>query len=191
MSQLTPQQEFRAISAEAIAIAFVMGTDPELRIVGVAHEELKRRALLKLEMDPALKFSLTLAIDRIETACREYSDSRIAQLLQPGMKTMDLNGRQIEVDMSDSLLDARLKVTSTLTGSALDVSDGAFVIFVDSRSASSDALKRWEHLVKDDTRVMVIPLTVPRGQTVESIVRAKRQDEGGFVSGADLTGAAQ
>ncbi len=191
MSQLTPQQEFRAVSAEAIAIAFVMATDPELRIVGVAHEELKRRALLALDLQPALKFSLTLAIDRIETACREYSDSRINQLLQPGMKTMSLDGRQIEVDMSDSLLDARLKVTSTLTGSALDVSDGAYVCFIDSRSASTEALKRWEKLTNDSTALMLVPLEVPRGMTVEQVVRAKRQDDAESFTGADITGGAQ
>lgn len=177
---MTPQEEFRAICAEAIAIAFVMADDADLRIVGVDHEELKRRALLRLQMQPAFKFSLAIAIDRIEEACREYSDSRINQLLQPGMTTMSLDGRRVEVEMSDSFMEAKLKVTNILTGAGLDVSEGAFVIFVDSRAATKDALWRWENLTNGDTRAMMIPLSVPKGQTVEMIVAAKKQDGGGF-----------
>lgn len=178
--QLTPQQNFRAKAAEAIAIAFVMATAPELRIVGVGHDELKQRALAKLQIDQALKFSLTIAIDAIEEATRDYSDARISQLLQPGMRTTTLEGRRVDVEMSDSLRDAKLSVTNVLTGAGLDVSDGAFVIFIDSRAAGSEALKRWEKLTNGDTRLMVIPLEVPRGQTVEMVVAAKRQTDGGF-----------
>ena len=174
---MTPQEEFRAISAEAIAIAFVMAMDEDARIVGVTHEELKTRALLKLQMFPALKYSLTLAIDRIEEACRSYSDSRIAQLLQPGMETIALDGRRVKVEMSDSFMDAKLEVTNILTGAALDMSDdSAYVIFIDSRAAGTDALKRWEKAV-NGAPVMMVPLTVPKGQSVESIVRAKRAED--------------
>jgi hypothetical protein len=188
---MTPQEEFRAIAAEAIAISYVMATDPDLRIVGVDHEELKKRALIRLQLEPALKFSLTLAIDRIEEACRTYSDSRINQLLQPGMSTLTLDGRKVDIEMSDSFMDAKLHVTNTLTGAGLDVSDGAFVVFVDSRAATTEALKRWKTLVNDDTKLMMIPLAVPKGQTVEQVVKAKRQDDSDFISGADLTGGAQ
>lgn len=177
---MTAQEEFRAISAEAIAIAFVMAMDEDARIVGVTHEELKTRALLKLQMHPALKYSLTLAIDRIEEACREYADSRIAQLLQPGMETMSLDGRKVKVEMSDSFLDAELRVTNILTGAGLDVSDGAFVIFIDSRCAKTEALRRWEKITEGDSSVMIIPLEVPKGSSVEQVVAAKRQTEAGF-----------
>ena len=178
---MTPQEELRAVCAEAIAIAFVMAMDDDARIIGVSHEELKTRALLKLQMFPVLKYSLTLAIDRIEEACREYSDSRIAQLLQPGVETFALDGRKVKVEMSDSFLDAKLEVTNILTGAALNVTDGdAVVIFIDSRAATSAALKRWEKLTEGDTSVMMIPITPPKGQTVCDVVAAKRQAEAGF-----------
>ena len=177
--QLTPQQNFRAKAAEAIAIAFVMATAPELRIVGVGHGELKQRALAKLQIDQALKFSLTIAIDAIEEATRDYSDARISQLLQPGMRTTTLEGRRVDVEMSDSLQDAKLSVTNVLTGAGLDVSDGAFVLFLDTRCATPEALKRWQQLTNSDTRLMIVPLSVPRGMTIDQVVAGKRQDDDG------------
>jgi hypothetical protein len=154
-----------------------MATDPDTRVIGVDHDELKRRALLKLQLDPALKFSLTIAIDRVEEACRDYSDSRIRDMLEPGMNVLGLDGKYLEVERDAD----KLRVRSALTGKGLDVSDGAFVIFIDSRCSGSEALEKWGKLVKEDTRVMVIPLKVPKGQSVESIVSAKRQgDAEGF-----------
>ena len=86
---LTPQETFRALAAEAIAVSYLMASDTESRIVGVDREELKRRALLKLDLEPALKFVLAVALNEIEQACREYSDFlHISKLLQPGMQTV-------------------------------------------------------------------------------------------------------
>ena len=176
---LTPQETFRALAAEAIAVSYLMASDTESRIVGVDREELKRRALLKLDLDPALKFVLAVALNEIEQACREYSDFRISQLLQPGMQTFALDGRKVRVEMSDSFMDAELQVTNILTGVALDVEEiqDGVVIFIDSRSASSEALKRWEKLTENDTSVMMVPLIVPKGMTVDQVVKAKRQGD--------------
>ena len=180
---LTPQETFRALAAEAIAVSYLMASDTESRVVGVDREELKRRALLKLDLDPALKFVLAVALNEIEQACREYSDFRISQLLQPGMQTFALDGRKVRVEMSDSFMDAELQVTNILTGAALDVEqiqDGGVVIFIDSRAATTEALKRWQKLTEGDLSVMMIPLSVPKNQTVVDVVAAKRQTEEGF-----------
>ena len=180
---LTPQETFRALAAEAITVSYLMASDTESRIVGVDREDLKRRALLKLDLDPALKFVLAVALNEIEQACREYSDFRISQLLQPGMQTFALDGRKVRVEMSDSFMDAELQVTNILTGAALDVEqiqDGGVVIFIDSRAATTEALKRWQKLTEGDLSVMMIPLSVPKNQTVVDVVAAKRQTEEGF-----------
>lgn len=176
---MKPNAQFRAIAAEAIACAMVTMTDPEMRIIGTDPAEIRRRALLKIQMDPEIKMALTLAVNPIEQACEAYADAKINQLLQPGMQTMSMDGRLIEVDME---LNGRLHVTDVLIGAGLNVSDGAFVIFIDSRCASGEALRRWQKLVKDDTRLMVIPLDVPRGQTIAQVVAAKRQDENTFTA---------
>lgn len=179
--QPNQQQIFRMIAAEAIAKAFIASTDPAAQLVGVDQGDLSKRALLKLQIDPQLKMAVTAAINVIEKARDQFSDYRIHQLLQPGVHTMAADGRQLSVEVDKT----KIRVKDILTGAGLNVADGAFVIFIDSRAASGPALKKWQELVKEDTRLLVIPLDPPPGQTVEQCVAAKRQSDDGF---ADATG---
>lgn len=174
---MTPALTFRAVAAEAIATAFVLFTDPDMRLTGVEPDEIRKRAALKAQMDPEFKMALTMAINGIEKARDQYSDYRIGMLLQDGVHTMNGAGRELTVTVEDE----SVRVKSILTGAGLNVADGAFVIFIDSRAASGAALKRLQEMTNDDTHMMVIPVEVPDGQTVEGMVAAKRQDEGGFV----------
>lgn len=186
---MTPQQPtttqlFRMAAAEAIAKAFIVSTDPAAQLSGIDQGELSKRALLKLQMDPQLKMAITAAINVIERARDQFSDYRIGQLLQHGVHTMAADGRELTVEVDETTI----RVKNILTGAGLNVADGAFVLFIDSRAASTDALRKWQSLVKDDTRLMVIPMDPPAGQTVEQCVAAKRQDDTGFVG--DATGFA-
>lgn len=167
---------FRTIIAEAVAIALLQATDEGIQLVGIDRAELSKRALLKLQLDQMAKMAVTMAVDTIEKHAAMYTDWKINSLLQDGMQTMTLDGRLVEVEMVAGIDSARLRVKNILTGAGLDVSDGAFVVFVDTRAASSEALKRWQQLTNEDTRLMIIPLEVPRGQTVEQVVAATRQD---------------
>lgn len=173
-------QQLRGTAAEAIAAFLIQVENPELRLSGVEYEEIKSRALAKIQIDKEVRALLTLAMNRIEAAMEAVINNRINSLLQPGVCTMTTDGRTVEVEMSEGLLSAKLKVTDVLTGAGLEVSDGAFVVFIDSRCASSKALRIWQNLIKDDTRLMVIPLEPPRGQTVQQVVAAKRQEDAGF-----------
>lgn len=174
---MSPALTFRAIAAEAIATAFVLFTDPDMRIIGVDPDEVHKRAELKAQMDPEFKMALAMAINSIEKARDQYSDYRIGMLLQDGVHTMNSAGRELTVTVEDE----SVRVKSILTGAGLDVADGAFVIFVDSRALTGAELRKWQELTGDDTHVMVIPVEVPEGHTVEGMVAAKRQDESGFV----------
>lgn len=170
-------ETFRAISAEAIATAFILFTDPDMRLTGVDPDEVRKRAALRAQMDPDFKMALTMAINGIEKARDQYSDYRIGMLLQDGVHTMNSAGRELTVTVEDETV----SVKSILTGAGLDVADGAFVIFIDSRATSGTALKKWQQMASGDTHLMIIPVEVPEGQTVENMVAAKRQDESGFV----------
>ncbi|MDE2098940.1 MAG: hypothetical protein KGL39_16930 [Patescibacteria group bacterium] len=173
-SQPTPQQTLRAIMAEAMAIALLQAQDPGIQIVGHDDAEVKKRALLKLQMDQAARMALTLAVDKIERAVNMFVDWRVSELLQDGVHTFDLQGRSVEVELVRGIGDAKLKVTNVLNGAALDVAQpGGYVVFVDSRSITGEALSRWERLTGEDTKLMLLPLEVPKGQTVEQVVAAQ------------------
>lgn len=168
--------ELRAIIAESIATSYVVASDPAARIAGISAEDLQRWALAKINTDDGFRLALTASCDQIMSAAGAYSDSRINELLQDGKRTLNIDGGLTEVEYVGS----KLRVTDILNGGALDVSDGAFVVFVDSRSLTTEALKKWQKLTNDDTRLMLIPLSVPEGKTVEQVVAAKRQADGGF-----------
>lgn len=176
-SEFVTTTSFRAIVAEAMAVAFLLWSDPGSRLDGVDPAVIRQRALNQVLANPILKMALSKALDTTQQAAMSLLNGEVTKLLQHGMKTMDRDGHMVTVER----LPDKLQVTNILTGAGLDVSDGAFVIFIDSRSASGNALKRWQALVKDDTRLMVIPLQPPDGQTVAQCVAAKRQEEDGFV----------
>lgn len=162
--------------AYAVARAAVMFNDADMREPNVDPAEIDRRALIKMDLDPRVKMALTLAVNEIQAMAAKVVDDRVRELLQPGVTTYDEAGYMVEVERRED----KLSVTSLLTGAGLDISDGAFVIFIDTRIASGSALKRFEDRAKDDTRLVMIPIDPPEGQTVSDCVAAKRQDESGF-----------
>lgn len=166
-----PAHTLRATIAEEIAMSFIALTEP-MALNDPA--ELKKRALLKIQMDSQARQVLTVFTSKVQTAAEQYKDSQINELLQPGMRTMTVGGNLVEVDLDREW---RLHVTNMLDGMALEVSGGAFVIFIDNRCAGTEALRRWQQLVKDDTRLMVIPLNVPQGKSIRDVVAARPQDD--------------
>lgn len=168
---LPPIARFRAAMAELLACKMVLLLDPGLNVLPPA--ELKERALLRTQMDPEFRIGLTLTLNDIESAARMYSDTQIGALLQPGVSTFAGDGRMVSVETTED----KINVTNILDGAALNVADGAFVVFIDSRCSGTEALKKWERMCREDTRIMIIPLNVPKGQTVQQVVAARRQDD--------------
>lgn len=162
--------------AHAIARAAIMFNDPDMREPDVDPAEIDRRALIKMDLDPRAKMALTLAVNELQAMTAKVVDDRVREFLQPGVTTYDEGGHMVEVERCED----KILITSLLTGAGLDVADGAFVIFIDSRVASSDAVKTFQQRTGGDTRLMLIPLNPPEGQTVSDCVAAKRQDESGF-----------
>lgn len=162
--------------AYAVARAAVMFNDADMREPNVDPAEIDRRALIKMDLDPRVKMALTLAVNEIQAMAAKVVDDRVRELLQPGVTTYDEDGHMVEVERRED----RLLITSLLTGAGLDIADGAFVIFVDSRVASSDAVKRFQERTGGDTRLMLIPIDPPEGQTVNDCVRAASQSDTGF-----------
>ena len=168
--QMDPIARFRALVAEEVAKSLIAMQEP---MAAQDPEDLKRRALLKIQMDPLARQALTVTTSIIQNAATALTDARINELLQPGMRTMAMDGRMLEVETGAD----KITVTNLLDGAALNVTDGGFVVFIDARCAGSEALKRWQRLVSADTRLMVIPLQPPPGQTVRDVVSARRQEE--------------
>lgn len=164
---------FRARCAEAIGRSFLLLSDPGSRLAGVSDEDLRSRVLNKIAAEPEMRMYMAMALDLIQQAVRDVIDFRVSELLQDGVKTFDLAGQMVEVERAKD----RLVVRNILDGAGLNVADGAFVLFIDSRCAGSAALRRWQELVKDDTHLMIVPLQVVAGQRVADVVAAKRQDE--------------